>query len=560
MDELATLARDCPAPERDARPRDASEVARRVTAYLTGVQDRLRQAELDRARAEAKAVEERKRRRVQLGLAASVAGFTLLGAVGLAVFASVVQSQKQALAPANSDLAKANSDLTAQRARAETREQQAIDAVKRFRDAVADNPMLKNSPELEDLRKTLLKEPLAFFKSLREQLQADNDTRPEALARLAAAAFDLGYLTDEIGDKPDAIRAYDAAREIFERLARDHPAVTAYAQDLARTHNNLGNLLATTGDPAGARRAYEAAREIFERLARDHPEMPGYASALGATLNNLAMLDLAARRWLPARALLKQAITWQKQALAANLRHPEYRQSLGMHLRNLIQAADALGNDAEIADAWRELAELAASDPARAVLETRLAAVIGGETPRDNAERLALAQRAYDTQRYALAARLWGEALEDDPTLADDRQRQHRYNAACAAALAAALASGGRQPPDASMPGGAGEPSRGGSGGLHPPLAEEGAALRARALGWLRAELEIWARIVDTDEPPGRALVAQTLTHWQGDPDLASVRGEAIDAFPEGEREGWRAMWAEVERLRERAGSDGSSG
>ena len=45
---------------------------------------------------------------------------------------------------------------------------------------------------------------------------------------------------------------------------------------------------------------------------------------------------------------------------------------------------------------------------------------------------------AYDTKRYAAAARLWAEALEADPTLADDRRAQHRYNAACAAALAAA--------------------------------------------------------------------------------------------------------------------------
>ena len=47
-------------------------------------------------------------------------------------------------------------------------------------------PGLKNDPELEELRKTLLKEPLAFFKTLREQLQADHDTRPEALG---AAGF-----------------------------------------------------------------------------------------------------------------------------------------------------------------------------------------------------------------------------------------------------------------------------------------------------------------------------------------------------------------------------------
>src|SRR5271166_2641340 len=46
-----------------------------------------------------------------------------------------------------------------ERTRAEEREQMAIDAVKRFRDAVAEEPALKNAPELEDLRKRLLKEP-----------------------------------------------------------------------------------------------------------------------------------------------------------------------------------------------------------------------------------------------------------------------------------------------------------------------------------------------------------------------------------------------------------------
>ena len=72
--------------------------------------------------------------------------------------------------------------------RAEQREEQAIEAVKRFRDAVAGNPELKNNPELESLRRTLLKQPLDFFKSLRDRLQADRDTRPESLHRLAAYA------------------------------------------------------------------------------------------------------------------------------------------------------------------------------------------------------------------------------------------------------------------------------------------------------------------------------------------------------------------------------------
>ena len=70
--ELIGLARDCLAAERDERPRNAGEVARRLTAYLAGVQERLRAAELARVEAQARAAEERKRRRLTVALAASV--------------------------------------------------------------------------------------------------------------------------------------------------------------------------------------------------------------------------------------------------------------------------------------------------------------------------------------------------------------------------------------------------------------------------------------------------------------------------------------------------------
>ena len=85
-----------------------------------------------------------------------------------------------------------------------------------------------------------------------------------------------------------------------------------------------------------------------------------------------------------------------------------------------------------------------------------------GGAPKDNAERLALAQRAYDTKRFAVAARLWAEALDSDPKLAADRQAQHRYNAACAAALAAAGQGKDEPAPDVPRrPGSAGRPSTG---------------------------------------------------------------------------------------------------
>src|SRR5262249_23349713 len=82
--ELTALARDCLAAEPAGRPRDAAAVAARVTEYLAGVQEKLHRAERERAVAEARAVEERKRRRLQLGLAAAVIMLVVGGGGGTA--------------------------------------------------------------------------------------------------------------------------------------------------------------------------------------------------------------------------------------------------------------------------------------------------------------------------------------------------------------------------------------------------------------------------------------------------------------------------------------------
>ncbi|MGC8641949.1 MAG: hypothetical protein ACP5XB_18945 [Isosphaeraceae bacterium] len=113
--------------------------------------------------------------------------------------------------------------------------------MKRFRAAVANNPALKNNPALQGPRKTLLKEPLSFFRKLFDTLKADHDTRPEALARLAQAAFELGSLTRKIGDRQNALAAHQYALDIRERLAREHPESPDFASDLGVT---LGNVAA----------------------------------------------------------------------------------------------------------------------------------------------------------------------------------------------------------------------------------------------------------------------------------------------------------------------------
>ncbi len=70
--ELVELARDCLAPARNLRPRHAKEVADRVLAHLESIEERKRAAELAATEQRIVADEERKRRKLTVGLAAVI--------------------------------------------------------------------------------------------------------------------------------------------------------------------------------------------------------------------------------------------------------------------------------------------------------------------------------------------------------------------------------------------------------------------------------------------------------------------------------------------------------
>ena len=467
-------------------------------------------------------------------LAASLIFISLIGGLAVSLWQMNRAIVAEGLARTNESKAlKSEALAKEQRSRAEERETQAIDAVKRFGDVIVNEPELKNTPALEGLRKRLMKEPLAFFRTLRDQLQADGDTRPESLARLAAAIYGLGYLTAEIGDNRDALMAFRESQAIRQKLADGNPADTGLHRSLAKCYHSIGNMLFSTGKPAEALKSYRSALAIQQRLADanpadtqfqsdlaaslgnigivlndtgepaealksyrsalaiqqrladanpadtqfqsdlggiynnigamlaatgkpaealkplqsalaigrklvlDHPESPDCASDLSGTLNNFAAIDLESKRFEEARVRLREAVKWQRKALAANPTNPTYRQLLAGYLTNLIIASRGLGDPEGVAEAERELAKLRDSDPATVALDARLSAILkGDQLPKDEAERLALAQRAYDKAFHGKAARLWAEALEANPKLGQDRQAGHRYNAACAASLA----------------------------------------------------------------------------------------------------------------------------
>jgi serine/threonine-protein kinase len=223
-------------------------------------------------------------------LVTSAAAVLIFGSVVLAAYEVALAGMNRALDAKNTQLAGKNRELERQRQRAEEREALAIDAVKKFRDAVEANPELKNRPELDALRKALLQEPLEFFRKLRDQLKSDRDTSRDALTKLAEASYDLAYTTWEIGTAPDALHSFAESLAIWERLARENPAVTLYQSRQANSHHSVGLGLATTGQPAAALESYRRALAIQERLARENPTTTQYQSDQATSLRRIGIL------------------------------------------------------------------------------------------------------------------------------------------------------------------------------------------------------------------------------------------------------------------------------
>jgi Flp pilus assembly protein TadD len=283
-------------------------------------------------------------------------------------------------------------------------------------------------------------------------------------------------------DSPEAhnnlgVALYDQ-KKLVEAVASFRKAIEI-KPDSAGAYNNLGNALADQKKLVEAEAAYRKAIAL-------EPDFAGAYNNLGNALRDQKKLVEAVAAFRKAEQLLPK--------------HP------------------AIRNNLRLAERWLDL-------------DKKLPAILANkEQPRSTEEWLELAVFCIRYKHcYAAGVGFLNDAFAAEPKLADDLRAQHRYNAACAAALAAA---------------GLGEDAR----GLSP---EQRGKLRQRALDWLRADLAAYSKL------PAKAsqAVQQRLSHWLADPDFASVRDKAaLDRLPEAERQQWRKLWADVAALRKRTG------
>ncbi len=129
--------------------------------------------------------------------------------------------------------------------------------------------------------------------------------------------------------------------------------------------------------------------------------------------------------------------------------------------------------------------------------------------------------------RYATAVRFYAKAFAEKPELASEPRNTHIHRASRAAAKAATSADENDI-----------------------PLSEaERASLRGQALDWLRTELAIWSKQAQSTMVQDQRARRRTLSQWQLESDLASVRDPAALAkLPEHERKAWQEFWQEVQK------------
>src|SRR6266511_129723 len=281
--------------------------------------------------------------------------------------------------------------------------------------------------------------------------------------------------------KPDLAKAYNGLGVVLQGQKKLVEAETAFRkaialkQDFAAAYSNLGNALY-------AQKKLDEAVDAFGKAIALQPDYANAYNNLGAALTDQKKLAGALTAFRKADQLLPN--------------YPLFRNNLRRTER------------------WLEL-------------DRQLPALLAGKAkPSSPQEQVELARFCVSyKERYRTAVGFFADAFTAEPKLANELQTQHRYNAACAAALAFA-----------------------GKGADAAKLDDkERGRLRQQALDWLRADLAAYTRFAEKGNPKTRQAVQQRLAHWHQDADLTPLRDEkALAALPEKERAAWQKLWAEV--------------
>jgi serine/threonine-protein kinase len=241
--------------------------------------------------------------------------------------------------------------LGREKARTETARAQAVANFRKARDVLntfygqLGKDYLLNEPGLQPLRKELARQALAFHDDFVREQGDDPDVRADKGESLLA----LADITNDTGEKPEAVNLAGKALALFEGLAREHPVVADYRRAQARCHLKLGAFFYGVDDLSGSETAFRQGQDVYQRLLNDAPPNAADQNGLGVCANNLALLHLRKGKFDDARTSLTDALRVRENLARADPGNATYQRNLAdsYSLRAELAARTNHGEQAE---------------------------------------------------------------------------------------------------------------------------------------------------------------------------------------------------------------------
>ena len=263
-------------------------------------------------------------------------------------------------------------------------------AVEDYLTTISENRLLKSPlPGLQPLRKELLATALKYYEDFVSRHQDDTGLRSD----LAAATLRVGEITDQIGSKEEALKAFQRALSIYEsldradrshssrsyragqsrclvrmamieaiqgkgalslstfkralgllgQLHREQPGDPETRADLALANHYMALRLGYQGSPAESLRHLQVAIDLRKKLAEEFPNQLSYRVDLALSLNNLAQALSFNGQTTKAFASVRSANVIQRALVKEHPDEPQLRHTLALSTRGMATILVTLG-------------------------------------------------------------------------------------------------------------------------------------------------------------------------------------------------------------------------
>ncbi len=142
---------------------------------------------------------------------------------------------------------------------------------------------LKKIPQMEKVRRDLLKKARVFYDEFMQEKTNDPDIRLES----ALAEQRVADIMVMLGDPVSALKAYDSALTLFQGLENEDPNNLRYKSALANVAGNFGNVLKDIKRNQDAEKHYRHSLGLRKTLHDKNPQSAPLALELAKSHNNL---------------------------------------------------------------------------------------------------------------------------------------------------------------------------------------------------------------------------------------------------------------------------------